>query len=131
MSLTATQMSMMPDRRRLRAETVAHQILFALEVWIDRYERLERHIETEAKDNKEDYRGNPHVRRDLYREIFAALYAVGVEVITDADRAAAGLEWRNEKGMTETELRAMDARLTETLYSTKPLNIRIEDTPLA
>jgi|ERR1700686_3047773 hypothetical protein len=127
MPLTAMQLSMMPDRRRLRAETVAHQILFALEVFIDRFERLERY----AEDENKDYRGNPNVRRDLYREIFAALYASGVEVITDADRAAAGLEWRNEKGMTETELRAMEDRLMAALYSTKPLNISIEDTPLA
>lgn len=101
----------LPDRRRMRAEVVAHHILHVLEPWLDRLQRLEDF----ADKHRDTSRGSPKVHREVYEEIFTALYAAGVEVITDADRAQAGLEWRDAKGITPTELRIMERRLTTTM----------------
>lgn len=113
MNLTS-QMSMMLDRRRMRAEIVAHHVLIALEPWIERLDRLEAWNEQERKAEGSPA-GRPKTRRDIYRSLFDLLYVTGAEVITDADRAMAGLEPRNERGLTETELRIMEDRMTEAM----------------
>lgn len=112
-------MAMMPDRRRMRANIVAHHVLHALEPFIDRLDRLEQF----ARRGQEDAAGRTgrmDTRRQIYRSLFDLLYATGVEVISDADRAAAGLEPRNERGLTERELQIMEARLIEAMLAPAP-----------
>ena len=118
MALTAMERSMMPDYRRLRAQVVAHNVLHALEPWIERLERLEEWQERERKDG--DKRGRPRTRRDIHEALFSLFFAIGVEVITDADRAAAGLDPRNERGLTEYEMRAMEERRMEAMLRPVP-----------
>jgi hypothetical protein len=107
-----------PDRRRLRAEMIAHHIALALNPWIERMERLEEWVESQRDDA--DKRGLPRTMRDIYEKIFETLYIEGAEVITDVDRAAAGLPYRNAKGLTEIELRIMEDRLTSVMLSAMP-----------
>lgn len=121
MSLTATEMSMIPDRRRLRADVLAHHLLHAMEPWIDRLDRLEEWHESErAAKSGGKPRRPPRPHREVYRALFDVLYATGVEVITDADRAAAGLNHRYDKGMTDHELRIYEDRLHEAMKRPMP-----------
>ena len=46
--------------------------------------------------------------RDCVRDLLAVFYENGVEVITDADRAIAGLPPRNEQGLTVQELQLLE-----------------------
>lgn len=119
MTISAMQRSMTPDRRRQRAQVVASHVLHALEPWIERLERLEDWCEQERKAAGGP-EGRPNNRRDIYRALFDLLYATGAEVITESDRIAAGLEPRNEKGLTEIELRIIDDRLTEAMLRPMP-----------
>lgn len=121
MNLSAMNMDMLPDRRRLRAEVIAHNVLHALEPWIERLDQLEQWHESEQPlAEGEERRRPPRPHREIYRALFDLLYAIGVEVITDADRAAAGLDHRNQKGMTDQELRIMENRLLEAMLRPMP-----------
>ena len=109
----------MPDRRRIRAEIIAHHIALAINPQIERLERLEDWAYRQCEDaDKQGLR--PRHMRDIYEKIFEVLYLAGAEVITDADRAAAGLEWRDAKGLTPTELRILEDRLTTAMLSPAP-----------
>lgn len=48
--------------------------------------------------------------RDVSRDLFEALYEVGAEVVTDLDRAAAGLPPRGPHGLTAEELALLEQR---------------------
>jgi hypothetical protein len=121
MGLTATEMSMTPDRRRMRADVVAHQVLHALEPWIERLDQLERWHESERELKEgEERRRPPRPHREILRALIDVLYATGVEVITDADRAAAGLDHRHDKGMTDYELQIYEARRIEAMLRPMP-----------
>lgn len=111
MTLSAMQASMMPDRRRLRAQVVSHYALHALEPWIERLEQLEEWVERERMAAGEPEVRRPRSRRDIAEALFDLFFAIGAEVITDADRAEAGLDPRNERGLTMHELHAMEDRL--------------------
>jgi hypothetical protein len=113
------QGDVMPDRRRIRAEVIAHQIALAISPQIERLERLEDWACRQREDaDKQGMR--PRHRLDIYEKIFEALYLAGAEVITDADRAAAGLEFRDAKGLTPTELRILEDRLIAAMLSPTP-----------
>lgn len=121
MTLSATQWDMIPDRRRLRADVVAHNVLHVLEPWIERLDQLERWHESERPlQEGEKHRPPPKSHRDIYRALFDLLYAAGVEVITDADRARAGLAHRNHKGMTDQELEIYENRMIEAMLRPMP-----------
>lgn len=60
-----------------------------------------------------------HGFRDCSEEIFGALYESGAEVVTDADRATAGVPRRDPYGMTAEEVRIMEARRIEAML--KPM----------
>ena len=57
--------------------------------------------------------------RAITREIEDFFYASGIDFITEADRATAGLPPRDHNGLTIDELRAIDARYLQDLL--KPL----------
>ena len=71
------------------------------------------------------------VPRSSYREIsnvlFDLFYATGVEVITDSDRAAAGLEHRHHYGMTDEELRIFEHRYIHAMLNPTPPGIVPKD----
>lgn len=59
--------------------------------------------------------GDAHGARDASRDLFEAIYESGAEVITDLDRAKAGLPPRGPYGLTAEELRIREAKLTEAM----------------
>jgi hypothetical protein len=58
--------------------------------------------------------------RDLARELFDKLHAEGVEIITDATRAEAGLPPRGPDGWTQDELVALEHRRLEVMMAPMP-----------
>jgi hypothetical protein len=68
--------------------------------------------------------GDHDARRDCARALFAAFYDSGVEVISEADRALAGLPPRiGDTGMTSNELAIIEARHTEAML--KPVSVTL------
>lgn len=64
--------------------------------------------------------GEAHGPRDASRELFEAIYESGAEIITDADRVAAGLPARGPYGLTREQLKILDARYTQALLAPMP-----------
>jgi hypothetical protein len=64
--------------------------------------------------------GDVRGHREASRDLFEVLYESGAEVITDADRATAGLSPRGPYGLTEEQLRILDARYTEAMLRPMP-----------
>lgn len=61
--------------------------------------------------------------RDAVRDLCETFYEVGVEIVTDADRAAAGLEPRGPSGLTRTELHILELRRKEAML--QPIAVQI------
>lgn len=66
----------------------------------------------------EHYENNDE--RDCSRKILELLMRDGVEVLTDADRAHAGLEPRGPDGWTMSEIHAYEARRLAVMLSPMP-----------
>ena len=64
--------------------------------------------------------GGARGRRDVAREIVETLYESGADIITDADRAAAGLQRRGPCGLTIEEIRIIEARRMEAMLRPMP-----------
>lgn len=64
--------------------------------------------------------GDSKGRRDASRDLYEAIYESGVDIITDADRAVAGLPARGPFGLTVEQLRILDARYTEAMLRPAP-----------
>lgn len=75
--------------------------------------------------------GAAHGHREASRDIFEALYESGAEIITDADRASAGLPARGPYGLTREQLRALDARYTEAMLRPIPPMITAGSAPFS
>ncbi len=84
----------LPDRRRTRAMPIVHAIIHI----VRKYVREDR--ESEAL-------------RDLSHKLFEKMHRDGAEIITDADRAEAGLPPRGPDGWTMEELALLEARRME------------------
>lgn len=67
-----------------------------------------------------------HEHKDAFYAIFDEMYQSGAEVITDADRAAAGLQPRGRLGWTQDELAALEKQRLEMM--TGPILMRTPDT---
>lgn len=74
--------------REQRADALAHHVLEIVKPFLH--------------DNR------AYTKRDASRALCEAFYNSGVEVITDADRALAGLRPRNHMGLTREELQALE-----------------------
>ena len=65
-----------------------------------------------------------HTGANLYRrcaeELFDFFCSQGVQVITDAERAAAGLPLRDENGLTEEELQILENKMLEAMRAPLP-----------
>ena len=64
--------------------------------------------------------GDARGHRDASRDLMAMFYESGADIITDADRAAAGLPDRGPSGMTREELQIMEARRMEAMLAPLP-----------
>jgi len=70
---------------------------------------IEQHLPT----NDDAYKRN--IRYEITRELENLFYAAGVEVITEADRIAAGCMPRDHNGLTLEEIRILDARYIQAM----------------
>lgn len=95
---TATERMMMPDRRRLRAQALTAAVIQVIEPYLDTRRLLRR-----ASD-----------------DVFNLFMTKGVEVITDQERAEAGLSPRNDLGLTPEELAAIEHRRLELMLRPMP-----------
>lgn len=80
------------NRRYMRGRQLAAQVLHHIAPYID--QRPER-----------------NAMREIARELEELFFCAGVQVITEADRAAAGLDPRDHNGLTLEEIRIMENRL--------------------
>lgn len=92
---------MVPELRRHRALQLTGHIM---------------HIMHKYLCNHGDARGS----RDASRDLMEALYESGADVVTDADRATAGLAARGPYGVTAEELRIMEVRRVEAMLRPLP-----------
>lgn len=88
-----------PDRQRNQTMAVVHFVMQA----------IAKHIPDDG----------PH-RKYATRDLFDALQAAGVDIITNEDRAKAGLPPRGPKGWTDHELQILEAKRMEALLSPMP-----------
>lgn len=107
--MRATDRLMMQDRRRMRAMALTAAAVDAIKPYIDR-----------------DYDRNPKALQRASEALFDLFMMKGVEIITDQERAEAGLLPRNELGLTFEELVAIERRRIEVMLQpitmTIPLN---------
>lgn len=95
------------DMRRLRADALTAHVMRVISPFIT------------------DYENNAHARaQEELRKVF---HSAGVEIVTDIDRAQAGLMPRNDQGYTVEELQILDMRRREAML--RPLPITILDKP--
>lgn len=92
---------MVPELRRIRAQQLTAHIMNVVAKYLCDH-------------------GEAHGARDASRKLFEAIYESGAEIITDADRATAGLAPRGPYGMTAEELRIRELRLTEAMLRPVP-----------
>lgn len=98
----AFEQLMRADVRRLRSHALVSHILHI----------VEKHL------SGEDNRRN--AMRDISYELDEKFRAEGVEIITDATRAEAGLMPRGPDGWTIEELQILERRRIEAMYSIAP-----------
>lgn len=89
------------DKRRMRADSLTAHIMRAIG------EHLCRHGEADGA-------------REASRALFEMFYEAGVDIVTDLDRANAGLAPRDHSGMTRDELRIMEYKYIETMLRPMP-----------
>lgn len=88
------------DMRRLRADALTAHIMRIISPFIT------------------DYENDMH--RKAHSELYKAFHDAGVEVITDMDRAAAGLMPRNDQGYTREELQILEMRRRDAMLRPMP-----------
>lgn len=93
---------MRDDRRRMRSHALVSHILHV----------IEKHLS--GKDNRRN------VMRDIAYELDDKFRTEGVEIITDATRAEAGLLPRGPDGWTIEEMQILERRRLEAMYSVTP-----------
>ena len=64
--------------------------------------------------------GDARGHQDASRALMQMFYESGADIITDADRAAAGLPDRGPSGLTREELQIMEARRMEAMLAQVP-----------
>jgi len=84
------------DRRRMRANALTAHIMHLIG------KHLCRHGEADGA-------------REASRTLFETLYEAGADIVTDLDRANAGLLPRDHNGLTREELQIMEVKRTEAM----------------
>lgn len=76
---------------------------------------------------------NPASRadREVARVLDDLFHCAGVQIITEADRAAAGLPPRDHNGMTLEELAVYEARMREAMLRPLQMFVRPDGSPIA
>lgn len=92
----STRAEMIPELRRHRAQQLTSHIMHIVGKYLCDH-------------------GEVHGARDASRDLMDALYESGAEVITDHDRATAGLPPRGPYGLTAEELSIREARMLEVM----------------
>lgn len=87
------------DRRKIRADALTAMTMRVIERYLD--------SSPEAREH--------NVRRLAANALFELFYVAGAEVITDLDRANAGLPPRNDEGYAERELQILEAHREQAL----------------
>lgn len=64
--------------------------------------------------------GETNHHREASRTLFETLYEAGAEIITDADRAVAGLPRRGPYGLTAEEVHILEAQRTQAMLRPLP-----------
>lgn len=92
-----------PNRRAMRAAAVTARLMEALNPLLR---------EAEIRANNESFptvaMPRLHLQRHVHRVLYETLAKMGADILTDEDRAAAGLEIRDEGGWTPMELHIME-----------------------
>lgn len=88
-----------PDHRTRRADILLHHIFHVIDKYIP--------------SNKDH-----DLRRKCHRELHELLYVAGAEIVTDHDRAFAGLSMRGTKGWTLEEIRILEHKRFEAMIAT-------------
>ncbi len=91
------------DMRRLRADALTAHVMRVIAPYIT------------------DVENNLHAK--AHRELYKVFHDAGVEIITDMDRASAGLMPRNDQGYTREELQILEHRRREAMLSPLPINV--------
>ena len=89
------------DRRRIRAQQLTAHIMHAIEKYLCQH-------------------GEVDGAREANATLFEMLYEAGADIITDLDRANAGLPPRNHSGLTREELYIMEAKRIEAMLKPMP-----------
>lgn len=84
-----------------------------------RAQQLTAHIMNVLSKHICDHDGREN-HRDAASKLFELFYESGADIITDADRAAAGLMPRSKYGITKEEMAAMEARRMSLLLAPAP-----------
>lgn len=84
------------DRRRMRADALTAHVMHAISGYLCRH-------------------GDEDGAREASRALFNMFYEAGADIVTDLDRAIAGLAPRDHNGLTREELQIMEAKRTEAM----------------
>lgn len=93
------------DMRRLRADALTAHVMRIISPYIT------------------DYENNLHAK--AHEALYKVFHDAGVEVITDMDRAAAGLMPRDDQGYTRDELQILEMRRREAMMRPLPVSISL------
>jgi hypothetical protein len=90
-----------PELRRRHAQALTAHIMHAIGAYLCRH-------------------GEEDGAREAHAKLFEMIYESGAYIVTDADRAAAGLPMRGPYGLTREELKIMEMKRIEAMLSPLP-----------
>lgn len=102
-----------PELRRHRTNMLVAEIMHVVGKYITGEEAFEQRFYKRAVE-----------------DLFDLFYEAGAEIITDADRTAAGLPRRDGYGLTADELRARESWMLQAITRPAPLYVDTEKQPL-
>lgn len=89
------------NRRHLRTNQLMHMVLHHLRPILDSHP-------------------DPDAYRNAARKLEELFHTAGAYIVTDADRAAAGLPMRDHNGLTLEELVVIEAKMMQAMMETLP-----------
>lgn len=105
-------MNLVINKRHMRTQQLLGQVLHHIQPYLD--PNPERRVD-----------------RDVARVLEELFHCAGVQIITEADRAAAGLPPRDHNGMTLEELAVYEARMMEAMLRPLQMFVKPDGTPVA
>lgn len=89
------------DKRRMRAQALTAHVMHAIGKYLCRH-------------------GQEDSAREANRVLFEMFHEAGADIVTDLDRANAGLAPRDHNGLTREELQIMESRRIEAMLRPMP-----------